>query len=433
MNVLLIEPNFNTSRTAPPLGIGYIAAALSKANVPTHLLDFSLLRPGRSAINPLLAQIRPAPEIVGISCYSWTYEQAKFVSEACREVFADALIVMGGAWAGHAPTLTLQEFPAVDIVVRDEGEETMVEIAQVQNGAELPKVQGISFRAGGDIIHTPPRPICLDVDTIPSPYIEGVFDMREYDTILLPMGRGCPFSCVYCSWGSPSRTGRLRYYDIDRVIEELEVAYRNGARRVLPCDGTFNASADRLQRLGEEILSRDLQFEWGDVDMRADLTSREQMQMLKRIGTAEVGFGLESKHKRTQQIIRKHLDPAALPSAMAWAKEMGFRTHMSMIVGLPGETREEVYETFAFARHCDPDRYGIFEIRLQPGTCLFKHHEEFGLRICGRTGGSFCAETDLLSINDIRGIVADLKSQIIPIESNRPKRRLTRFMNEVLG
>lgn len=365
MNILLIEPNYSSKRFSPPIGLGFIAAILKKNKIPYTLLDFSLLKPSRRLCEELIRSA--TPDLIGISCNPWSYYQAVTVAKMCKKHFPDICLVMGGIHAGWDKENLLTNIPEVDVLFSGESEVSFLNFYNKLQENKIEEVHGISYRKENVIIHNPPAVLIKDIDSLPSPYIEGVFELKYYNTVNLSTARGCPMSCIFCSWGSKKDSGIFRQHSIDRVIEELHIIKHAGILNIIPCEGTFNASPKRMRQLCRRIKEEGIEFNWLDVDMSANFISFQDLQLLKEMGCTEVGFGYESCHPETQKRIRKNLKIDRFSQAVKWALELNLKVHAGMIVGLPGETEEDVKESFNFLMNTGLSEMGIFELRLQAG------------------------------------------------------------------
>ena len=151
--------------------------------------------------------------MVFFSVYSWNVRLSLAIAEALKRQRPEVAIVLGGPqvprrdrpWEIEA---FLREHPFVDLLVHGAGEEAFVEILQTPRGHGWDHLRSVSFMsARGHVVTTPARPGLKDLNSIPSPYVSGVFDRlmaanpRERWIGLWETNRNCPFSCTFCGWG----------------------------------------------------------------------------------------------------------------------------------------------------------------------------------------------------------------------------------------
>ncbi len=184
-------------RKGYPLGIGYLSSSLQEAGYQTKMID----QYGRGLTNEETVEkacgLRPA--VVGISATSFTLKNAVALAEGIKRQLPETFVVLGG----YGPTLEdgfVFQSQDVDIVVRGEGEQTVVELANaLRTGGDLRNVQGITYRNGSDVVSNQQRPLIKDLDSLPFP------DRSEYSqAIYVPErievygSRGCPHACTFC-------------------------------------------------------------------------------------------------------------------------------------------------------------------------------------------------------------------------------------------
>ena len=84
----------------------------------------------------------------------------------------------------------------------------------------LAGVPGITYRDGDRVVRNPDRDRIADLNTLPSPFLTGLFDVYAGVPelfVTLETNRGCPYSCTFCDWGSATAS-RVRQFDIERVF-----------------------------------------------------------------------------------------------------------------------------------------------------------------------------------------------------------------------
>jgi radical SAM superfamily enzyme YgiQ (UPF0313 family) len=200
-----------------------------------------------------LANFSASPAIYLFSNYLWTHQNSITVSEKVKRLSPASITIHGGPDTPKYPEdarAYFDKFPHVDIIVRGEGEgaaaETLDKLRSVigQQSPDLSVlngVAGISYRHKGEIIRNPDRARIVDLDTIPSPYVAGLFDAFEGLPLLhvtLETNRGCPYGCTFCDWGSAT-TSKIRLFALARVFGELEWCSRMKVQSVSEADANF--------------------------------------------------------------------------------------------------------------------------------------------------------------------------------------------------
>ena len=385
---LLVYPFFRRSLDRsrfrfPPLGIAYVAAMLREAGYEVSLLDCTFL----SRDEAVRAARATGAEVVGIYCMATMLEDALGFAGALRG--RCDLLVAGGPLPTCDPAAFVERF---DVVVRGEGEQTMVELLAAHDaGADLGAVPGVVLgRAGearpgavgggldGDLACAPPRPFVADLDALPFPardllpndeYIR--FGRRKYGASITTVmsTRGCPYRCEFCSNVVFGASYRQR--SPENVLDEVEQALRIGYERISFADDVFTLDARRVQAICAEIRGRGLRFGWeclGRVDTFVDETARA----MKQAGCFRVFFGVESGNDDVLALMDKKITAAEARAAVECAHRAGLEVGAFFIVCYPGETDETVLDTLRFATSLPLDYVGLTMPYPLPGTALLQ-------------------------------------------------------------
>ncbi len=391
MKILLIQPPTRSTletlaaldMVAPSMGLAYLAAVLERANYNVEILDSPAYRMTFNQLGDELA--RRKPDIIGITATTATIPEALKTAEMADKILPDSKIILGGAHFTFVPEQTMKENPPIDIGCIGEGEETIVELAQtLEGGGDLKQVKGIIFRRDGELVTTPPRPLIADLDSLPFP-ARHLLPMEEYRAFgkkrilgTIFTSRGCPFNCVFCSssllFGKKFRIRSPK--NIVDEVEEFQRAYKTPYVEFV--DDVFTLDRKRAEAVCDEIRQRKLDTVWV-CSSRVDILTRELMATLKKGGCAMIYFGVESGVQRVLNLMKKGIKIEQATRCMKWAKELGMKTCASFVIGMPGETKEEIEQTIKFATKLDPD-YAQFAIATPyPGTELYAVAKEQGL------------------------------------------------------
>ena len=382
---LLIYPFFRRSldRTRfrfPPLGIAYVAAALREAGHEVSLLDCTFLDRDQA----VRAARATGAEVVGIYSMATMLEDALGFAAALRGQCD--LLVAGGPLPTCDPGAFVERF---DVVVRGEGEQTMVELLAARAaGADLGAVPGVVLGRGpagadgdarrGSPFCAPPRPFAADLDALPFPardllpnadYIR--FGRRRYGASITTVmsTRGCPYQCEFCSNVVFGASYRER--SPENVLDEVEQALRLGYERISFADDVFTLDARRVRAICEEIGRRGLRFGWECLG-RVDTFDDETAHAMKLAGCFRVFFGIESGNDDVLALMNKKITTAEARAAVECAHRAGLEVGAFFIVCYPGETDETVLDTLRFASSLPLDYVGLTMPYPLPGTALLE-------------------------------------------------------------
>jgi radical SAM superfamily enzyme YgiQ (UPF0313 family) len=356
----------------PPLGLAYMAAVLEQNDFEVKIFDCPVCEIDHEKLKAELDSFQPT--MVGIGSMTPTIESALKSARVAKEVCPDAKVLMGGPHATFADKQILTDEKAVDIIVRGEGEETILELAK--QSPELQKVsdvKGITFRKDNQIIQAPGRPFIQNLDALPRPAYKYV-PVEKYRIAgrkLLPImsSRGCPFQCSFCV-ASQMFGARFRARSPKNVLDELEwLRDEYGAEGIAFQDDTLTFDRKRAMEICDGIIERKINLPWG-CGTRADVVTKEVLAKMSKAHCNETCFGVESGCQRIRDSLKKKVTTEQCENAIKWAKEAGIFVTVSVILGYPGETKETLQETLDFVRKVEPDDVWLCHATPYPGTEL---------------------------------------------------------------
>ncbi len=377
LKVVLVGVNAPRYRS---LALGYVQAYAAKdprlGGVGILTLDLdTMIDPWWIAYRVLEVE----PEVVAFSVMCWN---ARAVAEAARLVRSarpETLIVLGGPEVGPIAQDVLAEQPAVDLVVRGEGEETFADVLHAAlEGRDPSRIPGVTSRRNGRIVSAPDRPLVADLDSLPSPYLTGVLAPAEGSTYLETY-RGCPYRCAYCFEGKGY--GRIRRFSDERVRAEIEFVLASGVRTFSFIDPVFNLTRERLEWLGGILaphVARGVRLHTVEVDI--ERIDDEVAELLVACGVASVETGPQTIGDRALATCNRSFDDTAFRAGVKALRRHGISVESDLIIGLPKDTRDDVLAGMRFAVHVDPGAIQMSTLHVLPGTDLWKHAEELGLR-----------------------------------------------------
>ncbi len=381
-SILLIYPYFKPRRDRsvfrfPPLGVAYIAASLKQAGYDVKLIDCTFMERSQA----LEIAVGAKADVVGI--YSMvtmlddSLRLARELRSHCR------LLVAGGPLPTCDPELFLHDF---DVVVRGEGEQTMVELVRAfESGFPLISVDGLvlpsrnvpGLPGSEGVMSTPDRPFVKELDTIPFPlrkllpnreYIQFGRKKYGYSITTVMSTRGCPFRCEFCS--NVVYGGSYRERSAANVVDEVEMALGLGYDRISFGDDVFTLKRQRVLGVCREIQRRGLSFQWeclGRVDNLDYATAVE----MKKAGCARIYFGIESGDDRILTLMNKKITTQQARRAVDAAHRAGIQVGAFFILFYPGDTDDTVIRTIQFATSLPLDYLGLTMPYPLPGTDLF--------------------------------------------------------------
>ena len=363
----------------PPLGLGYIAAALENQGVDVRILDANAERlSSEQTVDRIIAN--PA-KILGITGVT-TIMPIVFKIAGLVKARSDKIIIAGGPHVTFTSERTLRECRSIDIVVRNEGEETMAELSPLLlGGKDISRVAGITFRGRERIVHNPDRGLIKDISAIafparhllplekyhPSSLFNSGVKGKEYATII--SARGCPNRCIFCS--SSHFWKKLRQRSPEDVIAEIKYLLETyNVKQIDFLDDTVTFPVSRLTEICDLMIRNKLRVKWSCYS-RADTLTEEAVKKMKRSGCFAVQFGIESGNRQILKTIRKNITLEQVRNSVRLVKRYGLKVMGDFMIGLPGDTEETVQETIEFAQELGLN-LAFFSVTTPfPGTKLY--------------------------------------------------------------
>ena len=384
--VLLINPYYPITETpSPPLGLAYLAGALEAAGIAVKILDLVVTPQNATTLAAALNGFQP--DMVGVTAVTMTAETAFTLIREVKAIAPEVLTVMGGPHVTFSTAATLAAVPGLDVIVRGEGENTILDLLAEPDPTRWEKIPGLAFRENGAVRHTPWREPEADLSRLPDPVRHGL-PLGRYRTLGIPVSvttsRGCPFQCAFCV-GRRMVGARVRYRPPLRVVDEIAGLAALGFRQANLADDLFTASPRHCLAICDEILRRNLIIRWSSF-ARVDTVSVPLLTRMREAGCHAVSFGVESGCPDILKRVRKKITLTQVEDAVAMCRQAGLEATASFILGLPGETPDTLEQTMAFARRLGEQglSYGFHLLAPFPGTAIGDDPEAFGLQVLSR-------------------------------------------------
>lgn len=381
MRVAIIAPPYPLEEApAPPLGVTYVAAACEDTGAQVRIFDYIVSRYSEEKLRAQLAEFDP--QVVGITSVTLNFLAAAGIISTVKRLNPRIITMMGGPHVSFTARDVLAAYPGIDLIVIGEGEGTLKELLPlVAREDKWGEVRGIAFRREDRVVVTPPRELIADLDAIPLP-ARHLLPLSRYQalgySISIITSRGCPYNCIFCV-GRRMVGNRVRLRSPELVVDEIEQILSYGITRINVADDLFVAKKSRVLAICAEIGKRGLRFDWSAF-ARVNTVDREILQAMREAGCDAVSFGVESGNQEILDRIGKSITKDMVRQAVGLCRETGIIPHTSFMVGLPGETRETLAETRAFAKSLG-SLYGYHFLAPFPGTPVRERVSDYDLEI----------------------------------------------------
>jgi len=346
------KPN-GLADTSPPLGVTTLAAIVKGSwAVEVVNLDFVWERSGgcTNAFRDLATKVIVAtrPDVLGFSSISGSYPATIRLAEACTQELDGTKVVLGGPQASVVDVPTLRSFPFIDYIVRGEAEESFPALLGAILGSQpVSGIYGLTFREHGQIRRNPNAPVPMDLDHLPLPLFDLLPEVKDFLSLPLEAGRGCPFACTFCSTNDFFRR-RFRLKSPSRMLEEMRLLnLKYGATRFDLIHDMFTVDRRKVVDFCEVMINAGSPYEWS-CSARTDCVDTDLLRLMRKAGCYDLFFGIETGSQRMQGIIDKNLDLQQSRRVFVETNELGMSATASLIVGYPQETGEDLRGTVRF-------------------------------------------------------------------------------------
>lgn len=376
-NENLEEREKNKSIAAfPPLGLLYLAIVLKENGFEALVLD----QPGQGLTMDETVKwvLHENPDVLGFSTLASSGITAAIISNKVKKINPNIKVVFGNHYATFNSERILQKYPSVDIIIRGEGEKTIVELAEcLQKNGDFANVRGITFRKSQNIITTPDQALIKNLDDLPFPNRNLI--NAEYHCLIgganvapkkftsIITSRGCSYRCRFCNCAKLARNN-WRARSAENTIEELSQLSSQGYKQLIFVDDHFTLNPKRTIEICKGIRKEKLDLEW-ICEGRVDNCSHELFIEMKKAGLKILYFGIENANQRILNYYNKTITPQKSENAVRTARKAGIDTIIgSFIMGSPDETREEIQNTIDFAKRIPIDLPQFSLLLANPGN-----------------------------------------------------------------
>ena len=326
-----------------------------------------------------LAQILSKDSVVGFSNYIWNWKYNNGLAKRVKELNPECLIIFGGVQVPITDPEIFIKYPYIDICVKSEGEYVFKNILETHvHDKDFAQIKGILYndrnRLTSSLIDTGDAIRIENLDNIPSPYLTGLFDdiIAENPDVnwsgMFESNRGCPYKCTFCDWGSLTFS-KVKKFDIDRTLAELEWAAKNKIEFLYLSDANFGMFFERDMAIAEKIVEmvkatgypKATHMTW------AKNSKRDVIKIAERLNANGVPhpmyISVQSLNEHTLEIIeRKNMEMSQIGEMFQLCQENNLPTFTEVICGLPSETLDTWKQNF----------YGLYDVNNHEGIAVYQ-------------------------------------------------------------
>ncbi|WP_042356430.1 B12-binding domain-containing radical SAM protein [Bacillus rubiinfantis] len=373
MNVICATLNAKYIHTN--LAIRYLKA-YAAPEFDIILKEYTIKDPVLNIVSDLYQQ---KPDVIGFSCYIWNIEETLKVVKMLKKIDPSITIILGGPEVTYDTNWWMDTYRVIDFIVIGEGEQTFKQLLfEIESQQDFEHVPGIAYRKNEDICITLQRNK-LDLKEIPSPY-RFPEDRPHLGKRIsyIETSRGCPFSCQFCL--SSIEVG-VRYFDREKIKDDIRYLMAHGARTIKFVDRTFNISRSYAMNMFRFLIDEHLPGTVFQFEITADIMRPEVIEFLNKEappGLFRFEIGIQSTNDYTNELVKRKQNFAKLTRTVTMVKEgKKIDQHLDLIAGLPEEDYQSFRKTFNDVFAMRPEELQLGFLKMLRGTGLRIEAEKY--------------------------------------------------------
>ena len=384
MNILLLNPYTGAIEMSPPLGLRYISGMLKHRGFKNIVgVDLHV-----DTMSKFESEVTKA-DVIGIHTVSKIFPEVVKLAQKAKMLNPQIKVVIGGPHATLCPEEVISAEP-IDFVVCGEGEYTFLDLVDALERSknlseDLSNIKGIWHKSDGEIKENPSRGWVKNLDELPFPDFE-LFDVRKYvpawrlyKSATMIASRSCPYSCTTCQPALREIIGPYRQRSVENTLSEIRFLMSKYKVRCISFnDNTFTVNRKWVIEFCNEVIRQKLNFIWSCAGtiMAVD---KELMGLMKEAGCRRISFGVESGSQYVlDNILHKRHSVERAREVMREASEVKLRTHCWFMIGIPGETKEQIWQTVELAKTINATSVMFSVVQPQVHTVIEKTGREKG-------------------------------------------------------
>ncbi len=387
MNILLtaINAKYIHSNLAVYSLRAYAAGKCERYKEEIGIAEYTINQP----LDQILMDLyKRKPEVLCFSCYLWNIEYVEQLVAELGKIMPQTDIWLGGPEVSYHASHMLEQFPQVYGIMRGEGEETFLELAefyynnsgksleQCEKVQRLKEIVGITFRDGEEIIETADRSV-MDLSKVPFVYED--LDVFKNKIIYYESSRGCPFSCSYCL---SSIDKCLRFRDLELVKKELQFFIDHEIPQVKFVDRTFNCKHSHSMEIWSYIKEHDKGKTNFHFEVAADLLNEEELNLIStmRPGLIQLEIGVQSTNEQTIKEIHRTMKFSQVTEVVNRVHAAkNIHQHLDLIAGLPFEDYNSFHKSFCDVYALRPEQLQLGFFKVLKGSYMEEKTKDYEL------------------------------------------------------
>lgn len=381
-HITLVTIHNENSPHAIALGSAMIKAVLDSSfrkQLSSQVLEFY---PNESPLSIAEEIIKTDCTAAGFSLYLWNTQTALEAVACIRKLKPEMIIFCGGAEPSGEPERFSENL--FDFVINGEGEDLIIEVA-----GDLLKGKNRLKKIYRNI-----KPVNLK--KLPSPYLNGIINIKEKKSALWELSRGCPFKCSFCF--ESRNIDKVRYFPLSRIKKELRYFKKSGVNQIFILDPTFNYERKRTAEILDMLIKKSGGIHFS-IEIRSEFIDEKQARLFSKLNCS-LQIGLQSAADKVLKNINRSINREFFSEKINLLNKYGAVFGFDLIYGLPGDSIETFKESLDYALSLQPNHLDIFPLSVLPGTKLKELAFKQGVKY-SKESPYTVTETETMSCRDM--------------------------------
>lgn len=192
----------------------------------------------------------------------------------------------------------------------------------------------------------------------------------------------CPFSCAFCNQSDDDKQGVI-LGEVEKIINDIELLMKKyDTNYFYFLNNAFNYNITGVKEFERQIRERNIEIYWSDCGRINNLTY-ELLECMHRSGCRKLTFGFESGSEKILHMINKRLDLKKLEQVLQWCYELGIKSDLEVIIGLPYETEEDYADTYRFIYRNKKyiNYFWVNEFFVVPNSLIGKYPDKYHITL----------------------------------------------------
>lgn len=391
MKILLVSPINRTYVIMPSLGLGYLASIARKDGHKVQILDCKMGGMTFEDFETFISGQRH--DLFGFQIFSYDINHVKKHIEMIKKHNHKALIVAGGAHPSGDPKGLMKYLEGLDFAFVGESEigfrkflallEERGPLNILKAHSSLKNIPGLIYRGDAGEVFVNPASYVDNLDSLdfpawdlmdPREYPEaphGAF-ARQFPTAPIIITRGCPHSCTFCA-GKVITGLKLRKRSIENVWSEVEFLIEKfGVKELLIEDENFSLHKDLLEEFCLKLINTGKKISWSfPAGIRLETLNKKNIKLMEEAGCYSMAVGVEFGSQRIHDLTQKRMSIGVIEDRVALLSKSKIKITGFFLMGIPGETREDIRSTIDLSLRLDLDRAQFNNFMPLPGSQLW--------------------------------------------------------------